>query len=193
MKTGIIIDFVCPYCFIDAELLWKALEGKWENMDITWHPYELTPEPFPQKVVDLARKGYFEKNISAWAEKEGIKVNFSTVSPVPRTALAFEGIKIAKKYNLSSQFVKGVFESYWIDNKNIGDIEVLSEIAEKIGIPKEEFKLSLENGEFREEHKKENLEVSEWDFEVVPTFYIDGEQIAEFPRTLGEMKNIFKI
>lgn len=190
MKVGIIIDFVCPYCFVDMEIMWKALGEKLEDMDIVWYPYELAPEPSEQKRVDFAREKYFLEKIKPWAEKEGVKVNFPTIDPVPRTALAFEGIKIAMKYNLEAHFVKNVFESYWLENKNIGDIEVLSEIAEKSRIPKEDFKKSLEIGEFRNEHIKENSEVSDWDFEVVPTFYIDGKQISEFPRTLEEMKKL---
>ncbi|MGL5541976.1 MAG: DsbA family oxidoreductase [Fusobacteriaceae bacterium] len=191
MKIGIIIDFVCPYCFVDTEIMWKALGKKVEEMEITWYPYELTPEPSQQKRVDTAREKYFKENIEPWAEKEGVKINFPTIDPIPRTALAFEGIKIAKKYGLESQFVKNVFESYWIRNKNIGDMDVLSDVAEKIGVPKNEFRNSLQSGEFKEQHKEENSKVSDWDFDVVPTFYVDGEKIPQFPKTLEEMKNIF--
>lgn len=192
MKIGIIIDFVCPYCFVGTEIMWKVLGADWKNTDIVWYPYELVPEPEEQKRADISKEKSFHRNIGAWAEKEGIRVSFPTVDPVPRTALAFQGVKIAEKYNLASAFVKGVFEGYWIENKNIGDLEVLSEIAEKAGIPKMEFKSSLEKGEFREEHRKENDEVSEWDFDVVPTFYIDGEQIPNFPKTSSEMETMLK-
>lgn len=192
MKIGIIIDFVCPYCFVGTEIMWKVLGSDWKNRDIVWYPYELVPEPVEQRTVNLSGESYFKKNIKGWADAEGIKVNFPTVNPVPRTSLAFQGVKIAEKYNLTSAFVKAVFEGYWIENKNIGDFEVLSEIAEKAGIPKDEFKNSLQNGEFKEIHKKENSEVSDWDFEVVPTFYIDGEQIPNFPKTSSEMEIMLK-
>ncbi|MGL5099377.1 MAG: DsbA family oxidoreductase, partial [Fusobacteriaceae bacterium] len=150
MKIGIIIDFVCPYCFVDTEIMWKALDEKLEEMEIVWYPYELAPHFYEQKRVDADRE----------------------------------------KYSLESQFVKNVFESYWVRNENIGDIDILSEIAEKTGIPKKEFKNSLQSGEFKEQHRKENDEVSDWDFDVVPTFYIDGEKIPQFPKTLEDMKKM---
>ncbi|MGL4403547.1 MAG: DsbA family oxidoreductase [Fusobacteriaceae bacterium] len=192
MKIGIIIDFVCPYCFVGTEIMWKVLGEDWRNSDIVWFPYELAPEPTEQKRSSPDREKYFEENILPWAVKEGIKVNFPGIDPIPRTSLAFQGIKIAEKHNLTSQFVKAVFESYWIHNKDIGSVDVLSEIGGNLGIPKDEFQSSLQRGEFKEEHKKQNDEISEWDFEVVPTFYIDGEKIPDFPRTYIEMNKILK-
>lgn len=189
MKVGIIIDFVCPYCYVATELMWKVF-GE-EKKEIEWLPFELTPAPNPQGNVTPMRKMSFEKNISPWAKELELEMNFPSVSPIPRTALAFEGIKFAEKFSLSSQFVRKVFEAYWIESRDIGDVEVLSEIGEYCGLNKEELKNSLTQGEFREVHKKQNEEVSEWDFEVVPTFYIDGVQIPEFPRTLEGMKKIF--
>lgn len=31
MKIGIILDFVCPYCFVETELLWKFLGDDWDK------------------------------------------------------------------------------------------------------------------------------------------------------------------
>ncbi|MGL6119390.1 MAG: DsbA family oxidoreductase [Fusobacteriaceae bacterium] len=191
MKVGIIIDFVCPYCYIATEIMWKTLGDEWEKKEIEWFPFELSPAPEPQGLVTPQRKDSFQKNFIPWANSLEIAMNFPTISPIPRTALVFEGVKFAQSQNLSSQFVRKVFEAYWIENKDISDIEILSTIAENCRLNKELFKISLLQEEFKEIHKKQNSEVSEWDFEVVPTFYIDEIQISEFPRTLENMKKLF--
>lgn len=192
MKISIILDFVCPYCFVGEKILEKALKEKNLKPEFRFLPYELSPEPKPQPIVNEAGREYFEKNIVNWAKEENIAIKFPTVSPKPRTALAFEGIYTAEKYDKGIEYVRAVLEAYWLYNKDIGNAEVLIEIADNLLIPKFEFADSLLSGKFREAHKKLNAEVSEIDFDVVPTFYIDEKQIPNFPRTTEEWLEILK-
>ncbi len=192
MKISIILDFVCPYCFVGEKILEKALKEKNLKPEFRFLPYELSPEPKPQPIVNEAGREYFEKNIVNWAKEENIAIKFPTVSPKPRTALAFEGIYTAEKYDKGIEYVRAVLEAYWLHNKDIGNVEVLIEIADNLLIPKFEFADSLLSGKFREAHKKLNAEVSEIDFDVVPTFYIDEKQIPNFPRTTEEWLEILK-
>lgn len=192
MKISIILDFVCPYCFVGEKILEKALKEKNLKPEFRFLPYELSPEPKPQPIVNEAGREYFEKNIVNWAKEENIAIKFPTVSPKPRTALAFEGIYTAEKYDKGIEYVRAVLEAYWLHNKDIGNVEVLIEIADNLLIPKFEFADSLLSGKFREAHKKLNAEVSEIDFDVVTTFYIDEKQIPNFPRTTEEWLEILK-
>ncbi|MGL4988081.1 MAG: DsbA family oxidoreductase [Cetobacterium sp.] len=192
MKISIILDFICPYCFVGEKILEKALKELNLKPEFKFLPYELCPEPAPQAVVNSNNKSYFINNIGNWAKNENIDVNFPTVNPKPRTALAFEGLYTAEKYDKGIEYIRAVLDSYWIDNKDIGNINILTEIANSIQLPREEFFDSLSSGKFKEEHKKLNSEVSDYDFEVVPTFYIDDLQLDTFPRTSEEWKNILK-
>lgn len=190
-KVSIIMDFVCPYCFVAEELMWKVLKENHKDFQIEFLPYELVPEPEELKRVTPEKKEYFLNKIIPWAEKEKIEVNFPTIDPVPRTSMAFEGLYIAKKYGLQCEYIKMVMEAYWINNRDIGKIETLLEIAKELGMNQEKFKVALETGKYKERHREKNSEISQWDFEVVPTFYVNEEQIKEFPRNLEDMKKIF--
>ena len=190
MKISIILDFVCPYCFVGEKILEKALKEKNLKPDFRFLPYELSPEPKPQPIVNEANREYFQKNIVNWAKDENIAINFPTISPKPRTSLAFEGIYIAEKYDKGIEYVRAVLEAYWLHNKDIGNVEVLIEIADNLLIPKFEFSDALLSGKFRAVHKKLNDEVSDLDFEVVPTFYINEKQLENFPRTTKEWLEI---
>lgn len=192
MKISIILDFVCPYCYIGEKILEKALKDKNLKPEFRFFPYELSPEPKPQPIVNEASRDYFEKNIVNWAKEENIPINFPTISPKPRTALAFEGLYIAEKYNKGIEYIRAVLEAYWLHNKNIGDIEVLASIADNLLIPKFEFTDALLSGKFKEAHQKLNAEVSEFDFDVVPTFYIDDIQLETFPRTTQKWLELLK-
>lgn len=190
MKITIILDFICPYCFVGEKILEKALKEKNITSEFKFLPYELSPEPKPQAVVNEAGKAYFQKNIVEWAESENILINFPTVNPKPRTALAFEGLYTAEKYNKGIEYIRAVLDAYWISNKNIGSIEVLTEIAKNLNIPENEFSEALNSRKFKEEHYKLNLEVSNYDFDVVPTFYIDEVQLDNFPRRIEKWLEI---
>ncbi|MGL6064393.1 MAG: DsbA family oxidoreductase [Fusobacteriaceae bacterium] len=193
MKMKIIFDFVCPYCYVANRVMWKALKEEIKNIEFQWYPYELNPEPNEEKLVTEERAVYFLEHIVPIAKLENIEVNFPRVSPIPRTALAFEGLEIAKEFKKDKEYINSVMDSYWLENKNIGDIDILGKIAKDIGISEEYFKKGLLENKYKEAHKKLNLEVSEWDFEVVPTFYIDDIQIKKFPTTVKEWLSLNKI
>ncbi|WP_293722193.1 DsbA family protein [uncultured Cetobacterium sp.] len=190
MKITIILDFICPYCFVGEKILEKALKEKNITPEFKFLPYELSPEPKPQAVVNEAGKIYFQKNIVEWAESENILINFPTVNPKPRTALAFEGLYTAEKYNKGIEYIRGVLDAYWLHSRDIGNINVLADVAKNLGIPENEFSESLSSGEFKEQHYKLNLEVSDYDFDVVPTFYIDEVQLKNFPRRIEKWLEI---
>ena len=186
MKITMILDFVCPYCYVGEKILQEALKKEHIIPEYRFLPYELVPEPEPQSIVNEASKEYFKKNIEGWAQESGIKINFPTINPKPRTSLAFQGLYTAEKYGKSIEYIRLVLEAYWVDNKDIGNISILTDIAAHLNIPEFEFEQSLISEKFKESHDKLNKEVSEIDFEVVPTFYVDEERILNFPRKVGE-------
>ncbi|MGL5124109.1 MAG: DsbA family oxidoreductase [Fusobacteriaceae bacterium] len=190
MKIKIIFDFICPYCYVAKKVMWKALGERIEDIEFQWLPYELNPEPNKEKLVTEEKNNYFLKNIVPMLKLENIKMNSPSVSPIPRTALAFEGLEIAKEFKKDKEYINRVMDSYWLENKNIGDIDILSKIAKEIGIDKDYFKKELLENKYKEVHRKLNAEVSEWDFEVVPTFYIDDVRIKKFPSTVKEWENL---
>ncbi|MGL5376776.1 MAG: DsbA family oxidoreductase, partial [Cetobacterium sp.] len=59
MKISIILDFICPYCFIGEKILEKALRELDLKPEFKFLPYELCPEPAPQSVVNSNNKSYF--------------------------------------------------------------------------------------------------------------------------------------
>ena len=184
LEISIILDFVCPYCFVSEKILEEVLTKLKIEPTFKFLPYELSPSPDPQTVIGEEKLEYFKKNIEGWAKKENIKINFNSLSPRPRTSLAFEGLYLAEKYGKGIQYIRAILDAYWLNNKDIGSIETLVEISEKINIPKEEMKEVLISGKYKEAHRTLNEKVSDFDFEVVPTFYLNENQIKEFPRDM---------
>ncbi|MGL6114021.1 zinc-ribbon domain-containing protein [Cetobacterium sp. SF1] len=192
MEIKMILDFVCPYCFLGEKILEQGINTTEINVNFKFLPYELAPKTVPQSTVTEATKEYFEKNILTWSKKVNIPINFPTINPKPRTDLAFQGLFYAQEENKALEYVRAILHAYWIENKNIGSIEIISEIAEDINLSKDKMQNILENKIFEKQQEKLNDEVSQFDFEVVPTFYIDEKQLETFPRTVEEWIEIFK-
>ena len=116
MEIKMILDFVCPYCFLGEKILEQGINTTEINVNFKFLPYELAPKTVPQSTVTEATKEYFEKNILTWSKKVNIPINFPTINPKPRTDLAFQGLFYAQEENKALEYVRAILHAYWIEN-----------------------------------------------------------------------------
>ncbi|MBE2182219.1 MAG: DsbA family protein [Anaerolineae bacterium] len=130
-------DFACPWCYA-AALNLKQLQET-EAVDITWHAYELRPAGSPPITPEYLRhinevsKPQFERMMR---QEYGIEVNSGPFGINSRVAL------IADKYAEAQgnhAFHDAVKQGYWLEAKDISQLEVLREIAEGAGLDGEAF------------------------------------------------------
>lgn len=185
-----VTDFVCPYCFVAKAALEEALKETGISAKIITRPYELTEEPHERVDTyhDEERKSRY-KVLEEPARQLGLDMKFPpAVSPRPYTRLAFEGWFFADERGVGEAYSDLVYRAYFIDEKDIGDLHVLTELAGSIGLDKEEFKHSLVSGTYSAQ-EKEAVSYAKNDLktEYVPTIYIDGNQISLQEYTKEEM------
>lgn len=145
-------DYVCPFCFLAEFPLAEAMEGK--DVEVTWMPFELRPEPTPT----LRPEGPYLQN--AWrnsvypiAARMGIEIRLPTVSPQPYTRLAFEGLEFAKECGMADAYNSAVMKAFFQKDQDIGDLEVLTGIAAAAGLNAADFEQALATGEYSESHR----------------------------------------
>ena len=146
-------DYVCPFCYLAEFPLRQAAAGK--PIEIAWMPYELRPEPEPP----LRPEGEYlrllwHQSVFPLAAQLGVPIRFPQISPQPHTRLAMEGDHFAKEHGKADDYHQCVMQAYFQDEKNIGDIGVLGNIADKIGLPAGEFTQALREGRFRSAHQR---------------------------------------
>lgn len=175
-----VTDFVCPYCIIAKAALKEALKETGISASITTQPYELTEEPHERVDTyhDEARKVRY-RVLDEPARQLGLDVKFPpAVCPRPYTRLAFEGLYFAEENGCGDAYSDLMYRAYFIDEKDIGDLEVLTDLAGSLGLDPAAFKEALLSGKYTAREKeavsysKNVLKVS-----CVPTLYIDGEKI----------------
>lgn len=175
-----VTDFVCPYCLVAKEALKKGLEKLGLEAKITLQPMELTEEPNPRVDTchDENRKAHYQVLLEP-CRQLGLDMKLPPkVCPRPYTRMAFEGYFYAQEQEKGEEYADKVYHAYFIDEKDIGDLEVLCELAADIGLDKEDFGQALKDGIYEAEEKaavrysRQKLEVK-----VVPTIYVNGEKL----------------
>ncbi len=177
MEITFITDYVCPYCIVAKEQLKAALQKLNIEADITYLPYELTPEP-EQRVDtyhDEKRKERYHILKNGIAELNlDIKLPPSVI-PRPYSRLAFEGMFFARDHGLEEKYSDLIYKKYFIEEQDIGDIEVLTSVAKTIGLNEEEFKAALETRQYTNcEKQAVEKTIAEYHPKTVPVLYING-------------------
>jgi predicted DsbA family dithiol-disulfide isomerase len=84
------------------------------------------------------------------AEKLGVNMKLPSVSPYPYTNLAFQELEFAKDQGKGDEYNDAVFRAFFQQSRNIGRVDVLSEITKEVGLDSEQFRGALERGAYRD-------------------------------------------
>lgn len=192
LKIRFVSDYVCPYCLAAKVPLMDAVEGK--DVEIEWLPYELTEEPAERVDTyhDPVRKEKWAKTLVPVCEELGIDMKFPPkVIPRPYTRLAFEGYHFAKEQGKGDIYNNLMYTAYFTDEKDIGDMEVLVQIAGLAGLDPRDFRKALEEGVYTLV-QKEAVRYAKNDLDVhsVPTIFVGNTRINGAVYTKQEFEGI---
>ena len=193
MEILFISDYVCPYCLVAKEALRRALEKMGVEAKIVYQPYELTPEP--KERVDTYHDQRRRANYQILAEpcrQLGLDMKLPPkVIPRPYTRLAFEGWFYACGQGKGDAYNDSVYRAYFLEEKDIGEIPVLTRLAEEVGLDGADFQKALEEGRYtRQERQAVEYARRELKPQGVPTIYVDGKQLALSDYTEAEMLRV---
>lgn len=146
MQIDVIADTVCPWCFIGKRRLARAMAMRPDiAFDVKWRPYRLDPT-VPREGMD--RRAYMRmrfgsdpmkivemhKQIIAEGEKDGIAFNFEAIARRPDSMNSHRLIRWAEAAGVQDDVVEQLFIAYFENGDDIGDIRILSDIADLCGM-----------------------------------------------------------
>jgi predicted DsbA family dithiol-disulfide isomerase len=82
-------------------------------------------------------------------------------------------------------FDEPVFEALWVDGRGVGDVDVLADVAESVGLDAEEIRNAVEHERFRERVREKFADARQRGITGVPTF-VYGEHVARGCVTVTE-------
>lgn len=143
-QLDIFSDPICPWAWIGKARLDRALERAGNPFRIRWHPFLLNPA-MPAGGMDRAT--YLETKFGSQkavaeaylpvvriAEAEGLPLNLEKITRTPATLDAQRLILWAELEQRQSFVVQRLFEAYFRDGRDIGDAEILADIADGVGM-----------------------------------------------------------
>ena len=177
-EITVFYDYVCPYCLLAKVPFEKAIEGK--EVNITYIPYVLIEEPGERIdiVHDPVRRKAWEDTILPMSEKFGIGMRLPQVIPRPYTRMAIEGAYFAREYGKEREYHSRLFKAYFVEEQDIGELEVLVKLAAEVGLDAVRYKEAIENrtyGYQRYEdvrYAKDGVQIKS-----IPTYIVNGTKV----------------
>jgi len=150
-----------------------------EGLDarIVWMPFEL--RPFPQATLrpeDDYLQTAWKRGVHPTAAHYGVTVRLPTVSPQPHTRKAFIGMQYARQNGLGSEYTEAVLRAFFQEDRDIGEADVLCEIAESVGLPPEDFTAALHSPKYASLHDHALATAARFNVRAVPSILI-GERM----------------
>lgn len=147
------------------------------KIEVEWKGIEIHPE-FPPEGIPVER--YFNqdhiesiwRNVRALANQAGMEVKLPV--RLSKSEMALLGGQFSQERGRLKEYSLSVYEAYFLQGKNIGNLDVLREIQEEVGLDSEEFRSCLAEGKLQERLQTYRREAETGCISGVPTIILGG-------------------
>lgn len=203
----VIGDLICPWCYIGEKEMERAIDAVKDlplTIKVEHRPYQLQPS-LPEDQAIVKREWYlnrfgkdkfamFEQMVTTRGSQLGLNISYDgTITQTIRAhRLSLKALKVGGQERQEA-FLNAVHKAYFEQGKNLGDFEVLSELAEASGLmSKEQATKFLETDECREEVINMMAEARKKGVTGVPFTIVDGRWAVIGGQTADVYIQIFK-
>lgn len=186
MKIEIWSDYVCPFCYIGKRTFELALKqsGFESQAEVSFKAYQLDPDaPNDSNISayeNLAKKlgqtveqaKEMTQDVAAHARTVGLQYNFENMVHT-NTFAAHRLAKWAESLGKEAEVTEKLLHSYFIESKNVGNADVLIDLAEQAGLPRQEAQAVLASDRFTAEVKQDLEEARQIGIQGVPFFVVN--------------------
>ena len=202
IKIDIFSDTICPWCYIGKKRLDKAISKfSHEKFRITWRPFQLNPN---MQADGMDRKEYLVskfgsedgantvyENIYNEGLKENIDFKFDDIKVTPNSFNSHRLLALAYQKNLQNEVIEDLFQSYFLKGMDIGDPNILLDIAKNHQINEDEFKQYLTDKNNIEPLANEELEARKIGIKSVPNFIVNQQLVINGAQPVENFELIF--
>ena len=201
MRIDIIFDAVCPWCYIGKRRLEAALAAR-PHLQVTWRwrPFMLNPEMPPEGVE---REAYLIKkfgsesrvrrvhgSINEAGQSVKIPFAFERIRKTPSTVNAHRLMRFADTTGKADNAVEALFLDYFINGRDIGDLDVLVRIGTNLGCDEKELRSYLASSADVSLIFEENADAHRLGINGVPSFVFNDHLVisgAQEPPVLARL------
>ncbi|MBP7000452.1 DsbA family oxidoreductase [Amaricoccus sp.] len=184
-RLEIISDVVCPWCYLGAAQLLRALEARGASpFALSWKPYQLDPDIPPEgrdraahmtaKFGDLARVAPVHARLEEAGHAVGLAFDFAAIRRAPNTLDAHRVIRWAAAEGRQTAVAMELFRRYFEAGEDVSDPAVLSGAAATAGLDGAAIARLLAGDADRAEVAAEAEAARAMGVTGVPTFLLGG-------------------
>ena len=178
-------DYVCPFCYLGRESLARYRERREEPLRVDWHPFDLRagkrgPDgDIDHDADDGKGEDYYARareNVRRLQEKYDVEMAQEIATDVDSLPAQVVSVAVRDEcgYEAWLDFDGAVFDALWQDGRDIGDPDVLADLAADAGVDPALVERALDDGALRGRVRGMFEDASQQGVTGVPSFVYDG-------------------
>lgn len=178
VKVKVFTDYACPFCYIGYRLAEKV--AKELGIEMEYYFSEIHPEVpsvgCPTEDIVHGDLDKFNVHISNLAKEYDIKPQLSGRISNSKKAIILRGYVLDKYPDKIKDFDEAMYNTYLVENLDIGDKAVLETVLLKVGID-DDVTAALNNTMANIKFELDRAATRENYVDSIPTFVIDGRRL----------------
>ena len=178
-------DYVCPFCYLGRASLSQYQDTRDEPLAVDWHPFDLRagkrgPDGEIDHTVDDGKDDDYyaqaRENVRRLQDEYGVDMAQEIATDIDSLPAQIVSLHVKETTpNAWPAFDDGIFAALWEDGRDIGDRDVLADIAADVeGLDRAVVDAALDDEDLRT-HVTDLFEAAKQSGVTgVPTFAFDG-------------------
>jgi predicted DsbA family dithiol-disulfide isomerase len=187
----VVSDIVCPWCYIGKRRLERAAPILGREIAIRWHPFQLNPgipaEGISRREYRIRKFGSWEysQQLDARVAENGRQVGIEfRHDKMARTPNSFRGhvlLAAALKagVDVQNRVAERLFAGYFTNGEDVGDANVLLEIARECGVDAIASAGDLDDAALSDYVRTEERKARDAGVNGVPLMTFEGRLVSE--------------
>ena len=177
-------DYVCPFCYLGKASLQQYRAEREESIDVEWHPFDLRGHKrdatgeIDESVEDGKDEAYFEQakeNVQRLQEEYDVEMDLDIATEIDSWNAQQASLYVRREHpEAFDAFHDAVYDALWTEGRDIGDPDVLTSIAEEIGVDPEGVREATDDPDLEAELREFFESAQGAGVTGVPTFAYDG-------------------
>ncbi len=203
----VVHDLVCPWCFLGVRRLMRTLRRRPAlSVDLIWRPFLLNPdmpsggmvrsEYVVRKFGGEERAQRLYNSIAEIGRGEGVLFRFDRARRAPSSVNAHRLVRWGARFGRADVLVDALFAAYFTDGLDIGQIGVLTAVAQACGLDAAAARAFLGGEDEVDGVHADNLRAHRLGINGVPCFMIDGRHAiagAQEPEVIERLLDVASV
>lgn len=176
MRLIVFADYACPYCYLAETQVARLRQSG--TIDTERAAYELRPAGTPLMDPDepWLLEGW-QRSIEPLAASLG--VTMKRPSFMTRTRKAHEAVAFARSRGMDVALHEAIYRAYWQEGRDIGRIDVLSELGTEVGLDALELRIALDVDQWTERVEEDQALARQLRLTGVPAYLLLIERTGD--------------